>query len=175
MSCVTLVRFSLLINGGICGSMIPSRGIGQGDPLSPYVYFLDTEGLLGLISATVRNGNLKGFQCNKLGPVILLLFFADQSILFCGATTKDYQVIRGVLDVYSRASRQLVNFEKSPAVIEVQVVNVMNVILGWRMEKNPLVLHCSSVAKLLLPFWLNIDASLDSSSQCIGLGMVIRD
>ncbi|KAK3199488.1 hypothetical protein Dsin_022903 [Dipteronia sinensis] len=65
MSCVTSVRFSFLINCGVCCSVIPSRGLRQGDSRPPYLYLRVTQGLSGLISAAVRNDDLKGFQCNK--------------------------------------------------------------------------------------------------------------
>ena len=38
--CITLVSYSNRINGKPRGHIIPTRGLHQGDPLSPYLLFL---------------------------------------------------------------------------------------------------------------------------------------
>jgi len=50
MVCVKSITYSILINGEPKGFIQPLRGIKQGDPLSPFLFLLCTEGLHGLIS-----------------------------------------------------------------------------------------------------------------------------
>ena len=49
MRCVCTVTYSVRNNGKPIGRITPSRGLRQGDPLSPYLFLLCAEGLSGLI------------------------------------------------------------------------------------------------------------------------------
>ncbi|XP_061993936.1 uncharacterized protein LOC133711869 [Rosa rugosa] len=66
MATIKSVSYSILINGAPTGFILPTRGIRQGDPLSPYLFILCAEGLSALISSSVQHGTIKdilGVQC----------------------------------------------------------------------------------------------------------------
>ncbi|KAK2649202.1 hypothetical protein Ddye_016691 [Dipteronia dyeriana] len=125
MGCVNTVFYSFLINGIVCGFVRLSRGLHQGDPMSLYLYLLVTEGLSNLLRVEVEQGFCRGFRCDRSGPVISHLFFADDSLFFTGASAKDYLAIWNILRVYSRASGQQFNFEKSSMYVSKGVSSSM--------------------------------------------------
>ena len=97
MGCVTIPTFSILISGKAYGNIRPSRGIWQGDPLSPYLFLLCAEGFISLLQKTKLDGRIKGASICRRAPRISNLMFADDSIIFCRATGGEVEVINEVL------------------------------------------------------------------------------
>ncbi|KAK3193675.1 hypothetical protein Dsin_024985 [Dipteronia sinensis] len=113
MRCVSSVAYSFLLNGEVCGLVQPTRGLRQGDPLSPYLFLICAEGLLALIQKSYMDGHFSGFKCSRSAAAITHLFFADNSLLFTRATDTNYMAIKRILEEYAAASGQVVNFSKS--------------------------------------------------------------
>eukprot|EP00253_Pinus_taeda_P021967 PITA_21967 len=55
-------RFSILVNGAPSELFSPSRGIRQGDPLSPFLFVILMEGLSRIIAKKKAEGVIKGLQ-----------------------------------------------------------------------------------------------------------------
>ena len=83
MSCVTTPSFSILVNGKPYGMIQPSKGIRQGDPISPYLFLLCAEGLTTLLKKTELEWRIKGVSICRGAPKITNLMFVDNSLLFC--------------------------------------------------------------------------------------------
>jgi len=75
-----------MINGTPKGYVVPSRGLRQGDPLSPYLLLFVTEGLSGPLRDAETAGRVKGHQICLGAPSVSNLLFADDSIFFCKAS-----------------------------------------------------------------------------------------
>ena len=73
ISCVT-TPFSVRINGKAYGNIIPSRGLRQGDPLSPYLFLLCAEGFTSLLSKAEAEGRLHGVQIVE-GHLVFLICY----------------------------------------------------------------------------------------------------
>ena len=112
MICVKTVTYSILVNGEPKGFIQPSRGIRQGDPLSPFLFLLCTEGLNGLIKHVEMNGDIHGFSLCRSGPKLTHLLFADDSLLFCRVTVEECGNVLNILEAYEGASRHKINRSK---------------------------------------------------------------
>ena len=95
------------------GCIKPSRGLRQGDPLSPYLFLLCAMGLQGLVQKAKMEGSLKGVAICRQGLRVSHLFYADDSLLFCHATEDECQRILDILVVYERGTGQKINREKT--------------------------------------------------------------
>jgi hypothetical protein len=104
MSCVRTVSYSVLINGRPHGKIQPTRGIRQGDPLSPYLFILCAEGLIHLLRKAELERHITSLAIARGGPKINHLFFVDDSVLFCKASVQEWEKIQLVLELYERAS-----------------------------------------------------------------------
>ena len=107
------MTYSILVNGEPKGHIVSTRGIRQGDPLSPYLFLLCSEGLNGLIEHAVDCKHIEGISLCRNGPKISQLFFADDSLLFCRARVGDMEKIQEFLGIYERASGQKINSDKT--------------------------------------------------------------
>ena len=91
----------------------PSRGIKQGDPLSPYLFLLCAEGLSAMLRKAEESHQLRGIKSSRQGVCISHLLFADDSLLFCRATVEECQRLLDLLEIYKAASGQAINRQKT--------------------------------------------------------------
>jgi hypothetical protein len=81
MSCVTSVRYSVKFNGTLLRSFIPSRGLRQGDPLSPFLFLFVADGLSLLLKEKVEQNILTPIKICRNAPSISHLLYADDTLL----------------------------------------------------------------------------------------------
>lgn len=113
MSCISSVSTTILFNGGTMDPIIPSRGIRQGDPLSPYIFILCMDWLGQLIEGKCAEKLWLPVKSSKSGPSFSHLFFADDLVLFAKANQTNCSTIRDVLDEFCEKSGQSVSEAKS--------------------------------------------------------------
>ncbi|XP_060961202.1 uncharacterized protein LOC133031689 [Cannabis sativa] len=113
MDCVTTPEYCFLVNGKPKGCVVPSRGLRQGCPLSPYLFLFCAEALSTMLRQAEVSGDLMGFRCSRYGPRVSHLFFADDSLIFGRANGGEAESIHRILQCYEQASGQQVNFDKS--------------------------------------------------------------
>ena len=104
MKCITSVSYQVLINGEAKGNIKPSRGLRQGDPLSPFLFILCTEVLISHIRNAEATSALTGIKIARECPPISHLLFADDSLFFCKADKPQCEELMRIIDVYGNAS-----------------------------------------------------------------------
>jgi hypothetical protein len=113
MGCVQSVSYSIIINGSPVGDIQPSRGICQGDPISPYLFLICAEALSALLQQAEKNGVISGVPTSPRGPKLSHLFFTDDSIIFCNANSVEWRRIMRILGIYEKGSGQKLNLQKT--------------------------------------------------------------
>lgn len=95
------------------GEVRPQRGLRQGDPISPYLYILCSEGLSAMLRRHEEVGLLHGCKIARGAPSVSHLLFADDCYLFFRATRSEASTMKTVLNRYERCSGQAINYRKS--------------------------------------------------------------
>jgi hypothetical protein len=100
MTCVRTVRYSDRFNGKLLKRFSPSRGLRQGDPLSPYMFLFVAEGLSNLLKHQIDLGNIQELFICPRSPGISHLLFADDCLLFFQANRDQATKINSILRNY---------------------------------------------------------------------------
>lgn len=111
--CISSVSYSVRVNGDLSTPFIPTRGIQQGDPLSPYLFILMANALSSLMTKAVEDKSIKGIKLNTTCPTLSHLLFADDAIFFLKGTITEAQNLANILNQYCFASGQAINLNKS--------------------------------------------------------------
>ncbi|XP_070664898.1 uncharacterized protein [Malus domestica] len=141
MGCVSSVNFAVLLNGQPGNKFAPSRGLRQGDPLSPYLFIILGEVLSCMIQAAIDDKQLERVRIGVSGPIISHLFFADDTLLFLRAGDNYCRNLLSIIDRYCAASGHKVNLQKSSiyfgANVPKGVAANLGGILGVSVVDNP--------------------------------------
>ena len=143
MKCVSSVEYRVRINDDEMESFKPTRGLRQGDPLSPYLFLLCTEGLTALLANAEENGNISGIKVCRDAPSISNLLFADDSLILMRANPRSAEALKSLLDLYSAASGQMVSVEKSSIFFspntkvedKAQICTILNIMIEVLNDK----------------------------------------
>ncbi|RVW46483.1 putative mitochondrial protein [Vitis vinifera] len=143
-SCISTAKFSVLVNGVLAGFFSSSKGLRQGDPLSPYLFVMGMEVLSVLITRAVEGGFIYGCRIWRgRGQAVNIshLLFADDTIVFCEAKKEFLTYLSWILFWFEAASGLKINLDKSMVipVREVEGVHEMAVEIRCRVGQLPAV------------------------------------
>lgn len=112
MICVRTPMFSISLNGDLHGFFPSSRGLRQGDPMSPYLFTLVMEIFSGILTSSAEQPGFKfSWRCNATR--LSHLFFVDDVFLFCRADMASIRLLKDGLDTFSKWSGLKLNNSKS--------------------------------------------------------------
>lgn len=110
--CLTTASFSVSVNGATGGFFKSSRGIRQGDPLSPYLFVLSMECFSRFLLSRYEEGNI-GYHPRKENLKISHLIFADDVMIFFDGRSSSLHGISECLDDFAAWSGLFMNTTKT--------------------------------------------------------------
>jgi hypothetical protein len=119
--CVSTISFSILVNGGKSKHFKPTRGLWQGDPLSPYLFIICQEVLSRMIKREFLNGKIHGVKMNLAGLAFTHVMYADDIMIFAKTNSREIKILDECLDNYYSWSEQLINRDKSGIIFSKSV------------------------------------------------------
>jgi hypothetical protein len=112
MECISIVSFTLLINGRTSPFFKSERGIRHGCTLSPLPFLLVDEGLSRDINQASINGDFQGISISPTLRITHLLFM-DDLLIFCNSLPRDVEKLANILQLFWNAIGMLINQQKS--------------------------------------------------------------
>lgn len=138
--CTSTTKILILINGTPKGFFDTSRGIRQGDPLSPSLYIIMAEAFGRALTKAHIEGKINGITVTKNIFNITHQQYANDTILPCESSIIEALNIKSIIQQYMEASGQKVNASKSEIFFintrpkkETQICNIM----GYKKGKFP--------------------------------------
>ena len=90
--------FSVLVNNELGPTFKPKCGLRQGDPIAPFIFILAMEYLTRTLQHEALQRTPKvGIQLTTQGTRIPFLCFADDTLIFAHATTRNMIYIKNML------------------------------------------------------------------------------
>lgn len=118
LKCVTLVKYTFTHGSREMGPVVPSRGLRQGDPLSPYLFIICAEGLSALLRKYESQKTIQGLQVCRNAPRINHLLFADDSYLFCQATENTALKMLELLQTFEEPRASKLTYQNLQSYLE---------------------------------------------------------
>ena len=99
--CLTTTHFSVAINGELCGYLKGTRGLRQGDPLSPYLFVLALEVFTQMLKSKYEDGSI-GYHPHTSTVKVTHLSFADDLMIFSDGIVNSVKCIADTMEAFAQ-------------------------------------------------------------------------
>lgn len=113
MKCVSTSSMAVLWNGSVTDYFFPTRGLRQGDPLSPYLFVMYMEKLSSMIDMAVNMETWNPIVPCRGGPHLSHMFFTDDLIMFSKANPQEVKHVMHVINRFCNMLGQNLSLAKS--------------------------------------------------------------
>jgi len=133
---------SMLVNGKAVGFFSCTRGVRQGDPLSPLLFCLAEEVLSRALSMAAADGRIAPmtYCCGVSFPTHIL--YANDAMIFCTGTKRNIRWLLNIFQRYSEVSGQIINNAKShfyTGAMSATRVHMISALLGFNVGTVPFI------------------------------------
>ncbi|GKV41205.1 hypothetical protein SLEP1_g48771 [Rubroshorea leprosula] len=113
MECLATARVSILVNGSPTKEFAMGKGLRQGDPLSPFLFLMISEGLAGLVKKVEQEGLLHGVEIGQQKMSISLLQFVNNTVIVGKAESENINMVKTILRWFEMMSGLRINLSKN--------------------------------------------------------------
>ncbi|KAA0039966.1 LINE-1 retrotransposable element ORF2 protein [Cucumis melo var. makuwa] len=162
-ACISSVQYSIIINGRPRGKIQPSRGIRQGDPISPFIFVLAMDYISRLLNSVGEK--IKGVKME--GNINLThLLFADDILLFVEDDEHSIQNLKNIINLFQLASGLSINLNKSTiSPINVGAARTEQIASQWGISTKFLPINYLGVPlggkQTTKSFWKNVEEKIN--------------
>ena len=139
--CISTAKFSILINWSPNGYFGASKGLRQGDPLSPLLFIVVTHILNRMLALAVENQLIAGIQYPNNGPNVTNIQYADDTLIFLAPTDECVINLKRILCCFQTCSGLKINFNKSSITgvgVSNDQLNRFCGLLGYNVLPHPI-------------------------------------
>ncbi|XP_058734104.1 uncharacterized protein LOC131605811 [Vicia villosa] len=111
-ACICSSSMSVLVNGSPTKDFMAEKGLKQGDPLSPFLFTIVTEGLARMVAMAKDRGVFSGFRVSQ-NLSFELMQFADDTVIIGEGSWSNLWSIKAILRGFELASGLPINLAKS--------------------------------------------------------------
>lgn len=159
--CTGSPSYSIVVNDAPNGYIVSSRGLRQGDPLSPYLFTLAMEAFTVLVEIEVKKGSICLPRTNY---GVSNLIFADDVLVFCRGDCSSLSTVANVFKTFADLSGLITNKDKSVLFLSKSCSNRTELLqrVGFKegcfpmrylgvplLDRKLRHIHCSTLLELL--------------------------